>query len=334
MLLPQYATPTVLGQLFCNRMQAIAYGVLKECNLLYKTGREFRNSLEGAYEENVCKNKSFFRCLDMVSTILKKEKGKYAMLKGALLCGLYPDGYRTANDIDLLVKPGDVTEIGKVLVDAGFQQGVVRNGNFEKATRHEIIESKMMRGETVPYVLEVQLPHLRFLEVDINFSLDYKNSEAQALESMIDRATEVSLKGHRIITLDKYDFFIHLCNHLYKEASTFPWIKMQRDMTLYKFCDIYMIISDLVSMETNKLFCRAKELQMEDICSCVFLWTNTLFPIKNALVLDSARYYLKEDDSILHEIIVPENHKKMCYLQKDIKKRFFSENRLALLQEV
>ena len=153
------ATPGVLGHLFFNRMQAVAYGVLKKHNLLGKVNREFRNSLKMAYEQNLAKNKSFFRCINYVEETLSACNCKYAMLKGAYLCKAYPEGFRTSNDIDLLVHPKDVTVIGNALLSAGFKQGNVRNGNFIPAVRKEIIESKIMRGETVPYIKEIGLPY-------------------------------------------------------------------------------------------------------------------------------------------------------------------------------
>ena len=39
----QHATPYVLGQLFFNRMQGIAYDVLNKFELIGKVNREFRN---------------------------------------------------------------------------------------------------------------------------------------------------------------------------------------------------------------------------------------------------------------------------------------------------
>ena len=80
------------------------------------------------------------------------------MLKGAVLCKKYPKGYRTSNDIDLLVCPERVTQIGKALIKEGFRQGDIRNGTFIPASRKEIIESRMTRGETIPYIKEVNLP--------------------------------------------------------------------------------------------------------------------------------------------------------------------------------
>ena len=66
----EFATPSVLGHLFFNRMQGIAYDTLKRNGLLVNVNREFRNSLSAAYEQNVQKNESFLKCVVMLSEIL------------------------------------------------------------------------------------------------------------------------------------------------------------------------------------------------------------------------------------------------------------------------
>ena len=66
----------------------------------------------------------------MLSEILSHCNCKVAMLKGAYLCIHYPAGYRTANDVDLLISPKDVTTIGNLLIASGFKQGTVKNGVF------------------------------------------------------------------------------------------------------------------------------------------------------------------------------------------------------------
>lgn len=119
----EFATPQVLGQLFFNRMQGVAYGVLEKNGCLNKVNREFRNSLKSAYEQNIEKNHSFFNCVKYLSDILKHCECPTVMLKGGLLCGIYPDGFRTSNDIDLLVKPKDVTAAGNILSENGFKRG-------------------------------------------------------------------------------------------------------------------------------------------------------------------------------------------------------------------
>ena len=85
----EYATPEVLGHLFFNRMQGISYDTMKEKGMLGKVNREFRNSLAAAYEQNIYKNRSFIKCVEMVSDILSKCESKVALLKGAFLCPYY-----------------------------------------------------------------------------------------------------------------------------------------------------------------------------------------------------------------------------------------------------
>lgn len=328
------ATPEVLGQLFFNRMQAVAYGTLKKHRLLGKVNREFRNSLKNAYMQNKEKNESFFNCVMYLETVLAQVDCLYAMLKGAYLCRSYPLAYRTSNDIDLLVHPKDVTEIGNVLLNAGFKQGNIRNGKFEPATRKEIIESKMMRGETVPYIKEVNLPWMQFLEVDINFSLDYKPGKIDVLKEFLEYSLVEVLPGYRVRTLRKDDFFVHLCAHLYKEATTLPWVEMMRDMTLYKYCDIYMIIEDAPMEYVDFFFKRATEFRMDKICAFAVLQMSELFDIQNTYAVEIAQGILKNEPDFIHKVISPKEKKEYVYTEKDIANRFFSECRKTLLQEV
>lgn len=328
------ATPTVLGHLFFNRMQALAFGTLKRHNLLGNVNREFRNSLKDAYNQNIEKNNSFFQCVQWLENALVKCKCKYAMLKGAYLCKAYPEGYRTSNDIDLLVHPADVTKIGNVLLKLGFKQGNIRNGNFEPATRKEIIESKMMRGETVPYIKEVNLPGMQFLEVDINFSLDYKPGNVDLLEEMLNNSIVAKLGEYEVHTLHHDDFFVHLCSHLYKEATTLPWVEMMRDMTLYKYCDMYMLLNDADSEQVDFFFNRAEKLGMQKVCAFVVLHTAELFRFRNSYAVEVATKALGPDMDFIHRVTSPKDKKEFLFAERNVSKRFFADNRRKLLEEI
>ena len=329
-----YATPAVLGQLFMNRMAAIAYGILKEKKLLNKVNREFRNSLKMAYDSNVAKNNQYFDCLKYLDSILCSSEANYALLKGAVLCKEYPDGYRTSNDVDILVLPEDITEIGDILIKNGFIQGYIRNGVFVPATRKEIIESRMMRGETVPYIKDMGMEHMKYLEVDINFSLDYKNSDSNALVKMLDNNITKVYDGFNVRTLNDIDFFIHLCAHLYKEAATIAWVKMNRDMTIYKYCDIYMLLNKMDVENTVELFKRAKSLGLSEVCAYVVLHTAALFEINNTAAIGMAKDILAQDTDFIHCVISPTDKKILTYSQKDIFERFFMDDRINDLKEV
>lgn len=332
--LVDFATPSILGHLFFNRMQGIAYDTLKRNGLLGKVNREFRNSLGAAYEQNVQKNESFLKCVVMLSEILAPCDCKVAMLKGAYLCAHYPSGYRTSNDVDLLVLPKDVTTVGHLLSASGFKQGNIRNGEFIPATRQEIIESKMMRGETVPYIKEVSLPFMKFFEVDINFSLDYKNGNGDILADMLSGVCIRNEKGLSVPTLNDADFFIHLCAHLYKEATTLPWIEMHRDMTLYKYCDIYMLLSEMTDAQVQRVFTRATELGMEKICAYTILETMGLFNMENDFAYRIAHVSLEDDPDFCLKIVSPKDKKTLKYRTVDVTDRFFMESRADDLKEM
>ncbi len=332
--LVELATPSVLGHLFYNRMQGIAYGTLKKNGLLGKVNREFKNALQTSYEQNIQRNYSFNKCVRLLSGVLSNCDRKFAMLKGAYLCHYYPDGYRTSNDVDLLVSPNDVSIIGNLLVSEGFVQGNIKNGEFVPATRKEIIESKMLRGETVPYIKEVNLPFMRYFEVDINYSLDYKNGNIDILSEMLSKASMKNVNGHSIMMLDDSDFFIHLCAHLYKEATSLPWIEMHRDMTLYKYCDIYMLLSDMSYKQLNNIFERAKALNLEKICAYAILETNDLFDIGNSTASKIAKSILETDPDFRLRVISPKDRKMFIYRTNSATDRFFMDSRKRDLMEV
>lgn len=328
------ATPDVLGLLFFNRMHGIAYGVLKRSGLLGKVNREFRNPLADAYEQNIQKNRSYRECIARLTALLAPCPCRVAMLKGAYLCFHYPAGYRTANDVDLLVHPKDVTVIGNLLTSAGFSQGTIRDGAFVPATRQEIISSRMLRGETVPYIKEVNLPFMRFFEVDINFSLDHKNSDTGVLAQMLSDVSVRAADGLSLPTLSEADFFLHLCAHLYKEATTLPWIEMQRDMTLYKYCDIYLLLSEMADEQFLRVFSRAQELGMEKICAYAVLEAMELFAMHRPTVCHLAEAALADDPDFRRRVTSPKDRKTLLYATDDADARFFSKARIRQLKEV
>ena len=323
------ATAEVLGTLFENRMAAIAYSVLNKVGLLDKVGREFRNSLHSAYLMNINRNSDYFKCLREISDVLDSCGAPYALLKGAYLCGWYPDGCRTSNDIDVLISPEDVGLFSNCLRNAGYKQGSVKNNKFVPATRKEIIESKMTRGETVPFIKKVDLPSMTYLEIDLNFSLDYKNSDDKLLKDMLDRAVRIGQCGVNIRTLDKYDFILHLCEHLYKEATTMPWIDMRRDMTFYKYCDIYSILSEFSAQESSALIDRANECGAgRELKYCLY----SLMSFYSNFGTRLKKYVDESEVGLFNYVVSPAEKCEYRYTESSPVRRFFSSNRVKLLE--
>lgn len=326
-------TAEVLGHLLWNRMIGVAYENLKELPYDITINREFKTSIKDMTFHYIDRNNDYFECIKYLNSILKTYEKEFVMLKGAYLCQIYTPGGRIANDVDLLVKEKSLDDIGNCLKNHGFIQGYIKNDCLVPATREEIIYSRMMKGETVPYVKEVNLKTLKWLEVDINFSLDYKPGDSDVVNRIVDQGEYTKNVEVSIRVPHKFDFIIHLCQHLYKEATTLPWINMKRDMTLYKFIDIGVMI-DLLSLDELTLLCkRIIELDAQISCYYAIYCYNQLLGgnektnrIIELLDLDNT--------SFIHKVIAPSEHKMYIYKEKNIANRFWHANRKELLIDI
>lgn len=254
--------PYFIGMLAANRMCGTAYYVLKENKLLQLLNREYRGVLEAVYQYNCIRNKSFKKCMTNLAKKFETTDISYGALKGAYLIDLYPEGTRTSNDLDILISREDISKVAALLKGEGFTQGFIRNDEIVPADRNEIINAMLHRGETIPFIKEVNLPCMRFMEVDINVSLNENPVKTQDIvQKMI---TNIPC-GHTVehcslLVLEEQDFLIHLCVHLYKEATNDLWIQRRQAWTLYKFIDIYLFCKIMFKSGWEKSFIRKVKL--------------------------------------------------------------------------
>lgn len=324
--------PWILGQILFNRMGATAYYTLKKCDLLGEVNREFRNTLKDAYHSGIDKNSNFQSNLEEVKKILSKISAPYAILKGGVLSYIYPEGLRNSNDIDILTEQVNVPIISDVLRKNGFIQGHIRNDSVEAASRFELINSMMNRGETVPFVKSVSDHKYPFIEVDLNFSLDYKPvGSDEIIKLMLENTYIHDVTGFKV--LSKADFMIHLCLHLYKEATTLAWVDMNRDLSIYKFCDIYLLLHQWLNPDYhNVIRDRIDEFNLNKECYYSLYYTKILFDIKSK-ELDSLLLDIRpKNTTYLREIISPGDSKTYKY-DKNFLEWIFTYNRKELLYD-
>lgn len=182
---------------------------------------------------------------------------------------------------------------------------------------------------------------MKYLEVDINFSLDYKNNENDTVWEFISNTEEVSNAGNPIVTLSKYDFVLHLCGHLYKEATTYPWVLMKRDMTMYKMCDLYLLLREYKEHDFEELFQRAAKLNMNAECYYALYVTRELFYLKNIvsdefmsrLVRGMALSGEHSPHSLINKVVSPADKQTYWYESNDIAERFFAKDRVVMLKK-
>lgn len=295
---PQIDHPYLLGQLLFHRLGGMAYDRFQTAGLLGMLHREVRNTLKTVYESNVRKTERFLQAEAYLAEALQAFPAPYALLKGAYLVQRYPKGSRTSNDIDVFIEKKHIPDLETLLSAQGFRQGHIRNGAFTQASRAEIVQSSINRGETFPWVKKIGVPDMPYLELDLNFSLDYQARGTDAVGLLL-RRTEALIQTEKgpLPTLSPPDFLIHLCAHLYKEASALPWVKMGRDLSLYKFCDILLFCEQFFTQAfAQPLVERIRCFQQETPCYYTLYYTRELFAISNP-VLDEVLQQIRPADS-------------------------------------
>lgn len=322
-----------LGYLLINRVAGAAYKTICKIKAEKLFDKLFIVILKRVYMNCQEQTRNYKKAVSAMGTILSDCKGKYAMLKGALLCELYPEGVRTSNDIDLLIEKDDLTVIEDALKAAGLKQGNIKNGVFIPASRKQIIFASMMNGETVPYVLKTGDTEFPMIEIDLNFSLGYKNEASDRVHTMLSSVKHRKYPDLELETLSSCDFLIHLCAHLHKEATAYPWVIMRRDLSIYKFMDIYMIISDYGKTAFDKLAHRMRKVHCENECWYALTYTKKVFDINNPALDEFLVSNTPSDPEYLHRVDKPDEKKTLIYTEKDPVERLFAIDRKKLLME-
>jgi hypothetical protein len=328
--------PYILGQLLFHRVGGIALNTLEQCALLLNLNREFRNPLQMLHTASVLRTESFLLALESLGEILADVNFAFALLKGSYLVQRYPLGTRTSNDIDVLIERKNVGAISKLLLANGFTQGFLRGGVFTPATRAEIIFAQMNKGETVPFVKCVDLPQMPYLEIDLNFSLGFGGAKDGAVVGDLLSRTEPRIETSRgnLPTLAPADFLIHLCAHLYKEATTWHWVQAGRDLSLYKFVDIYVFITDFLNADfAAQLAERIAALGLEKECAYTFIYTRALFALENQNLDALIQSITPEDTAFLTQVIDPVGKRILAH-ELDFVDYLFHPNRTSILEEV
>ena len=266
---------TLVGQIITNRIVGIAFLNLHLNNI----SREIRKMFDVLTKENKRAYERFMKNLSYISYIFKNADFEYALLKGAfLISSVYAPGCRLSNDIDVLVRSKDVSKIQGILIKNGFIQGQFdpKNKHIVPANRRDIIEAKINFGETIPFI---KICGEHPLVLDINFSLDFKPDKEGKVDMMLEKSVKHHIGKYDFLTLNEVDFLIHLSCHLYKEATTFDWVQWRRDLELYKFSDINVIMHKYgTESYFSSLASRIKELNLEKECYYTFENSSLIYP--------------------------------------------------------
>jgi len=324
----------LLGALCLNRMGGIGYLNMRRLKGL-KVSKEFRWTMEAVYNDNLRKYELLLRDVGILSEIFSKSTFAYALLKGAYLSTmLYPKGCRVSNDIDILVQEEDLSRCTGLLAEGGFVQGqYVRGKGIIPATRREIVMARMNYGETVPFFKVVDDEAIM---VDINFSLDYKPEESGIVRKMLQRTRKVAGPSGEFVTLDRADFMIQLCCHLYKEATTIDWVMTGRDLLLYKFSDIYVFFTKEYQGKDYQLL-KNRIFEYGVMKECFYALKNTAVVFEKLLQNEEYMKLLEEiqPDNLdfMKQIVCPKEKQVLSY-DMEFKDWFMQKDRAGLLRNM
>lgn len=325
----------MLGELCTNRVAGIAYLNLQRFANL-RVIKEFENTLEAVYLDNVNRAQQYKKNVKFISKLLENVCFPYALLKGAyLITKVYEDGCRTSNDLDILVEEENVSAIQDILKANGFIQGYYMKNErrIVPATRRDIILSKLNFGETVPFA---QFIDGTLFYVDINFSVDFKpEKEKKTVSELLSTIEKIEYEDIYYYTLDKSAFLIHLCCHLYKEATTMEWVKEGRDLQLYKFSDINLYLHDRNKDYFDELLVNIERMKLEKECYYAIANTLIIYPglETNKELTDFLDKLRPSDCSFMKEIIDP-YERKMYRYELSFEEWFIAKNKDEFLIEV
>jgi hypothetical protein len=341
---PQTDWYNVLGFLELHRISGPFYHAAKKLNITLP--QQVLRKLKSVIYVQAQRNQKLHMYASKLSDGLREREIKHAFLKGSILnnaylyydglvsphaylregneygikAKIYEPGDRISNDIDILIAPESITQTDKVLKELGFTQGYwdFYKDNIVPLSRHEIISRRMNRGETAPYLQKSETAVLPFIEIDVNFSLDYLPTGNEDLSSvMLDSIRHHSNGLHSMSILF---FFIHLLLHQYKEMTVLSMVKRNKDTELYKYLDIYKIVKAGL-IEWQRFLATIRKYGIETECLSVLKNTTEIFDTLKIDLPDGAQSF----------VIDPENNNKKYGWTKPIRERLLYFNSARFL---
>ncbi|SCZ09497.1 nucleotidyltransferase domain-containing protein [Alkaliphilus peptidifermentans] len=206
--------------------EAIPYQ-LERLFKFYYLGTVERNKI---YLEELSKIREAFKANGLVCSPLKG---------GYLIENMYKDlGIRTINDIDIMIESVNRLKVIEVMRSIGYEQGDYDyiNHIIKPINREKQIFWKMNMNNLYPFKKLHNSEYCKMTEIDFSFSLDF-DLNSDPITMMLQRKIEDNSDDITAV-LKPEDFFIHLCCHLYKEATNVMWVKLESDLNLIKFCDV------------------------------------------------------------------------------------------------
>ena len=306
-----------------SKLNGMVWKNIKKLKLVNCLPINIARNYEFFYLGNKLRNAYITEEFSRIQKQFNEENVKIFPLKGIhLLYNVYlaDMGVRQLNDIDILICKEEISKVEKILNTLGYFQGHVVGNRIEALSRKENIVWKTKMNNLPPFHKVTNDDWCPILSIDSSFSFQYK-MDKKNMDKIINRGILKNGKWE----LDKVDMFLHLCCHLYKEASNATWILLGNDLNLIKFCDIREFIQ--VEMDKEDMNRAIKRARIYDCQEAVYFSLYYLEDIyKDHMYKDYISIFDISNTEFLHNYGKREFGENQTW-RKDFIERLFMDNR-------
>jgi hypothetical protein len=254
-----------------NKSATLIYFNIKKLRLEIVLPRYLDDLLKGTSLFFAEKNKILMSELEIIKKKCKENNIIVAPVKGAFLLNKLYLNYqiRFSGDLDILISKKNVNKIIGIMYELGYVQGKCKNDCIVKMSRQEEILWKLNMGNLYPFVKLCEYGYPIEIKIDFRFSLD---------DRLDSTAVDTMLKTVSHEEMDEEMYLIHMCTHLYNEASNLYFAKWNKDINIIKFCDIReYILNCCDNAILNKAIEFAKKYLFEDALYYTFYYLKELY---------------------------------------------------------
>lgn len=246
-----------------NKVIYLIYSNLKQLNLETSVPKCIRILLEDSGYCNVIRNTRKLTELNEIRLALQSENIDFLPVKGGyMIDNVYNNRFaRVTNDMDALILKKDIKKIDLFLKDKGYVVGEwdadINDVIPPTAEKRILYKTKMYN--LLPYVKKGDGLRSGQIVFDMSHALDFTLDTAP-VEEMI----RESIECNGVKELRPEHFFVHMCCHHYREASHIEWIRIGKDLTIMKFCDVRTFVKKKMDADTlEKAVTFAKKYKLE-----------------------------------------------------------------------
>lgn len=246
-----------------NKVIYLIYYNMKQLGIDKFVPKYLSSLLEDAFYCNKVRNAEKLEELDKVLSIFKEQGVACVPVKGGyLIDNVYNNrSARVTNDIDALILKKDIKKIECILTDLGYIVGEVnrRDNSIITPSREKKVLYKTKMYNLLPFTKPSEVVEHSFIVFDLSYALDF-SLDTTPVEEMIECSIETNGKNQLL----PEHFFVHMCCHHYREASHIEWIRIGKDLTVMKFCDVHSFVKMKMNKDTlNKAVLFAKKHGLE-----------------------------------------------------------------------